>query len=240
MPGYFVLDEAWKPDDALVDFLQAGAPPIVFTFGSMTHEDPAKLTRLILESIERVGCRAVIQQGWTGLGKGKLPPHIHPTGLVSHEWLFPRAACIIHHGGAGTAGTVFRSGKPSVFVPHTFDHPLWAELAHDIGCAGPPLPYAELSADRLTEAIKTTLSDPAYSRTAADLGDRVRAEQGVIKARRLVEQLVHRVGWSGREANPAFQEAAQARAAEDKLSRRRQYLQQQRNRKREKIAFDED
>src|SRR5436853_3058944 len=35
MPGYFVLDEEWKPDDALVDFLEAGEPPVVVTFGSM-------------------------------------------------------------------------------------------------------------------------------------------------------------------------------------------------------------
>lgn len=239
MPGYFALDEEWKPDHALVDFLEANEPPVVFTFGSMTHGDPEALTELILESIERVGCCAVIQHGWTGLGKIKVPPHIHATGFVSHDWLFPRASCIVHHGGAGTAGAVFRSGKPSVFVPHSFDHPLWAELARDIGCAGLPIPFAEISADRLTEAIKTTLEIPAYSRAAADLGEKVRAEQGVVKARRLIEQLVQRVGWSAQEQGTASQEFAVASKPEDKMSRRKQYLQQQHNRRRERIAFDE-
>jgi sterol 3beta-glucosyltransferase len=240
MPGYFVLDEEWQPDDALVNFLEAGEPPVVFTFGSMTHDDPEALTRLILEAIERVGCRAVIQHGWTGLGRSELPPHIHATGFVSHEWLFPRASCIVHHGGAGTAGSVFRSGKPGVFVPHTFDHPLWAELARDIGCAGPPLPYAELSAERLGKAIKITLEDPSYARVAADLGERVRAEPGVVKARLLIEQLVHRVGWSVPEQGLAGSEAAPANEAEDRSNRRKQYLQQQRSRRKQRAAFDED
>jgi len=240
MPGYFVLDEEWKPDDALVHFLEAGEPPVIFTFGSMTHDDPEALTELILESIERVGCRAMIQHGWTGLGKRKLPPHIQAIGFVSHDWLFPRASCIVHHGGAGTAGAVFRSGKPSVFVPHTFDHPLWAELARDIGCAARPLPYAELSANRLTEAIKITLESPTYYQAAANLGEKVRAELGVVKARRLIEQLVYRVGWSGQEQSTAFRESARASEAKDKMSRRKQYLQQQRDRRKERIAFDEN
>jgi sterol 3beta-glucosyltransferase len=235
MPGYFVLDEEWKPDDALATFIDAGEPPVVFTFGSMTHDDPEALTELLLESIGRVGCRAVIQHGWTGLARRKLPAHIHPTGFVSHDWLFARASCIVHHGGAGTAGAVFRSGVPSVFVPHTFDHPLWAELARDLGCASSPLPYAELSADSLTRALKTTLEEPRYYRAATELGERVRAEQGVVKARQLIEQLVHKVGLSEQVDASTSPGGAQSGESEDKTSRRKQYLQKQRDRRKEKL-----
>jgi sterol 3beta-glucosyltransferase len=230
MPGYFLLDEEWEPDAALVEFLAGGEPPVVITFGSMTHDDTEALTELILEAISQVGCRAVIQHGWTGLAQRKLPPNIHATGFAPHDWLFPRASVIVHHGGAGTAGSVFRSGVPSVFVPHTFDHPLWAELAYGIGCAGPPIPYPELTARRLAGALTTTLNNPRYSRSSRTLGDKIAAERGVERGRELIEQLVSRIGLADEAGAYHSPVLAQARG-EEKVSRRKQYQQRQRSRK---------
>jgi hypothetical protein len=36
--------------------------------------------------------------------------------FVPHSWLLPRAACIVHHGGAGTTAAAFRAGIPQAFV----------------------------------------------------------------------------------------------------------------------------
>lgn len=232
MPGYFFLDEEWQPDPALLEFLAAGEPPVVITFGSMTHDDPEALTDLVLEAIRLADVRAVIQHGWTGLAQRKLPPYIHAAGFAPHDWLFPRASVIVHHGGAGTAGSVFRSGVPSVFVPHTFDHPLWAELACGIGCAGPPIPYPELTDRRLGEALTKTLNNPDYSRISRTLGDKITAERGVETARELIEQLVSRIGLSDEARVPHPQVLAQAQEGrEEKISRRKQYQQKQRSRK---------
>jgi len=231
MPGYFFLDEEWQPDPELVEFLSAGEPPVVITFGSMTHDDPEALTDLVLEAIRLTGCRALIQHGWTGLAQRKLPPEIYAAGFAPHDWLFPRASVIVHHGGAGTAGSVFRSGVPSVFVPHTFDHPLWAELAHGIGCAGPPIPYPELTAQRLAQALTTTLDNPEYSRISRVLGDQINAERGVESARELIEQLVSQIGLS-EETGDLHTPITQAQTTRDeKISRRKQYQQEQRSRK---------
>jgi sterol 3beta-glucosyltransferase len=232
MPGYFFLDEEWQPDPALVEFLDAGEPPVVITFGSMTHDDPEALTDLVLEAIRIAGVRALIQHGWTGLAQRKLPSNIHAAGFAPHDWLFPRASVIVHHGGAGTAGSVFRSGVPSVFVPHTFDHPLWAELALGIGCAGPPIPYPELNARRLGDALRTTLDNPSYAKIARTLGDKITAERGVERGRELIEQLVYRIGLAedsgdARSSVPALVQSGR----EEKNSRRKQYQQKQRSRK---------
>jgi sterol 3beta-glucosyltransferase len=51
MTGYFFLDdESYRPDPALAEFLKEGEPPVVITFGSMTHDDPEAITELLRES----------------------------------------------------------------------------------------------------------------------------------------------------------------------------------------------
>jgi sterol 3beta-glucosyltransferase len=190
--GYFYLDDAedWTPPPDLVEFLAAGEPPVVIGFGSAMHDDPAALTNLVLEAIQRAGCRAILQQGWSGLGERELPPDVYILGFAPHSWLFPRAACVVHHGATGTTGATFRAGVPGVYVPHAYEHPLNAEVARQLGCAGPAIPYARLSAQRLGSAIAATLANPKYREAAAKLGEAVRAEHGVQAARQLIEDLL--------------------------------------------------
>jgi len=168
--GYFFLDndEGWTPDPALEEFIAAGEPPVVIDFGSMIHEDPEALTDLVLAAIAQAGCRAIIQRGWTGLGNRQLPPEVRVIGFTPHNWIFPRAGCIVHHG----------------------EHPLNAEIARELNCAGPPIPYSRLTAERLGSAIATTLASTQYHQAAAVLSQKIRAEHGVQTACRLIEQLV--------------------------------------------------
>jgi UDP:flavonoid glycosyltransferase YjiC (YdhE family) len=192
LTGYWFLDhdEGWEPDAALLNFLAAGPPPVVISLGSMLNEDPRGLTRLLARAVERAGCRAIIQQGWGDLGSGVLPPTVHATGYAPHRWLFSRAAAVVHHGGAGTSGAVFRAGVPSVVIPHIADQPLWAAVARSLGVAGPAVPHRQLTAERLSRALAATLANPRFARVAAALGERLRSEDGVGTARRLIEQML--------------------------------------------------
>ncbi len=192
LTGYFFLDadEGWRPDPELLEFLAAGPPPVVVTFGSMLPGDPRRLTAVVLEALERVGCRAIIQQGWGGLATGSLPPSVRAVGFVPHAWLFPHAACVVHHGGAGTTAAVFRAGVPAVVVPFIADQFAWATTARELGCAGRPVYYRWLTPERLARAIAQTLATPRYARSATRLGEQIRAEDGVGTARRLLEALV--------------------------------------------------
>ena len=229
MTGYFVLnDDTWQPPPALVEFLNAGEPPVVFSFGSMTHNDPAELTELLLAVVAQVGCRAILQQGWSGLGQRPLPPSVYALGYLPHDWLFPHAACVVLHGGAGTTGAVLRAGVPGVFVPHVWDQPTWAELAAALGCAGAAVPFTELSVGRLAGAISTTLHTPRYAQRAAALGQAIRAEQGVTKARHLIEQFVAQLGLE----QPSVGLALDAGPSEpSRPLRRKDYLHKQRTRR---------
>ena len=228
MPGYFFLDdEHWQPAPALTEFIAAGPPPVIFSFGSMVHADPQVFTALVLETVQRVGCRAIIQKGWSGLNAPDLPPEVLVIEYAPHGWLFPQAACVVHHGGAGTSAAAFRAGAPSLFLPHNADQPLWAETAYQLGCAGPVIPYAEVTVARLSAALSAVLATPRYREAAAALGQQIRAEHGVKKARQLIEELVAKVGLQTPpdiETDPGFDRQA-------KSNRRQQYQQRQRTRR---------
>ncbi len=190
--GFFFLEEKEMiPDPALADFLARGDKPVVITFSSIAHPDPEAMTDLLLESIASVGCRAVIQQGWSGLAKNRaLPEGVFGTGFVQHTWLFPQAVCVVHAGGSGTPATSLRSGIPAVIVPHVGDQPMWAELVRGLGCAGGVIPYHELTAAKLSAALKNTLNNAELYARAAEVAVKIRAENGVSCARKLIERLL--------------------------------------------------
>ena len=118
LTGYWFFDEQnWQPAPELAAFMQAGTPPVAVSFGSMPSADPEALTDLILQAVAQAGCRAIIQRGGGGLARRSLlPENVCAVDFVPHSWLFPRARCIVHHGGAGTTAAAFRAGVPTVVV----------------------------------------------------------------------------------------------------------------------------
>jgi sterol 3beta-glucosyltransferase len=190
--GYFHLPEpAYTPSPELARFVEGGEPPIVITFGSMYGVDAGALTRLLLEAIAKTGRRAVVQAGWAGLGDVPLPDHVLRTEFVSHEWLFPRAACVVHHGGAGTTAAVLRAGVPSVIAYHLGDQQFWARHTARLGVSTATVPQKKLTATWLAEQIGRALGDATLRQRARDLGDAIRREDGVRRAVDLIETHLH-------------------------------------------------
>jgi vancomycin aglycone glucosyltransferase len=158
----------------LETFLDAGEPPLYLGFGSMTDPDPAAATRMLLEAVDRAGVRAVVAEGWAGLGAGPLSESVIAIGAVSHAALFPRVAAVVHHGGAGTTTTAARAGAPQVVVPHVLDQFHWAQRVAAAGVAPPPLPRRRLDATGLAGAIRATLDNELLRERARELGIRLR------------------------------------------------------------------
>jgi len=229
MVGYFFFDDdRWQPGPELVRFLEEGEPPIVFTFSSMSHADTESVTELLIDTIRMVGRRAIIQKGWSGLANCATPPGVLACGFAPHTWLFPHAACVVHHGGAGTSAAAFRAGVPAVFVPHAADQPLWGQLAHELGLTVEPIHILDLTADALAEAITKMLTNPSYKEANMKLSETIRADQGVRRARELIEQLVYKIGLREERQVQAFINLNR----EDKINRRKQYQLLQRSKKR--------
>jgi len=164
------------------------------TFGSMADVVNTDLKELVTNVCQLTNTRAVVQGA---VPSGQISDCVFSTGYVPHDWLFRHAACVVLHCGAGTAAAVFRAGVPGVFVPHMGDQMFWAQIACEMGCAKEPLRLFELSARGLAAAIQTTLQNESICSRAAELGRKIRSENGTHKAWQMVDDLVDRIGLRG-------------------------------------------
>jgi sterol 3beta-glucosyltransferase len=190
LSGYLFLDEPdFVPDPALAAFVE-GERPVVVGFGSMHGFDAAATTRTILDAVHDLPRKVVLQAGWAGLGGTRLPAHVHLAKFVPHSWLFPRAACVVHHGGAGTTAAAFRAGIPQTFVCHFGDQPGWARLAKARGVSAGSVFHRRLRARWLREHIDRMLADEGLQRAARELGEGIREENGAASAAERIERAI--------------------------------------------------
>jgi UDP:flavonoid glycosyltransferase YjiC (YdhE family) len=190
--GYWFLppDADWQPPEDLEAFLAAGPPPVYVGFGSAVTGDAGQLTQVVLAALARTGQRAVLGVGWEALSGDALPEQVHAAGSIPHSWLFPRMAAVVHHGGAGTTGAGLRAGVPNVIVPFTSDQPFWGRRVFQLGVGPRPIPRRALSANRLSDAISTAVTDERMRTRARALGEALRREDGIAQAIDLIDRVV--------------------------------------------------
>ena len=188
--GYWFLDRPldWQPPEGLVDFLESGPPPVYIGFGSMTGRNPEQMTDIVLEALKRSGQRGLLLSGWGGISVSNLPDHVFKVDSAPHDWLFPRMAAVIHHGGSGTTAAGLRAGVPSIIVPFGGDQFLWGRRIRALGIGPEPIPRKRLTAERLNRAIGMATDNQAMRQKAAALGERIRAEDGIGQAVAIIEQ----------------------------------------------------
>jgi UDP:flavonoid glycosyltransferase YjiC (YdhE family) len=134
----------------------------------------------------------VLASGWGGLKLSDLPDTVHQVTSLPHIWLFPRMAAVVHHGGAGTTAASLRAGVPTVIVPFMGDQPFWGQRVADLGVGPMPIPRKQLTARRLAQAIVECVSNVALRRKAEDLGQKIRAEDGIGNAVAMVDRIARK------------------------------------------------
>jgi UDP:flavonoid glycosyltransferase YjiC (YdhE family) len=182
--GFWYMDRLtdWRPPAALVDFIEAGPPPVSIGFGSMQGACAEEITDIVVKALDRCGQRGVLLTGWGGLCPADHSDRLLAVQSVPHDWLFPRMAAVVHHGGAGTTASGLRAGVPNVIVPFMADQPFWGRRVAALGVGPEPIRHSRLTVERLAHAIRTAVTDPLMRVRAASLGAKLRVENGVGKA----------------------------------------------------------
>jgi UDP:flavonoid glycosyltransferase YjiC (YdhE family) len=182
--GYWFLESTLDPDPPaeLGDFLASGSPPVYIGFGTQIDVDGQATTNLMVQALRSAGQRGILLRPPDVRGRARLWDDILIVPAISHEWLFPRCAAVVHHAASGTTAAGLRAGVPTVPVPSNSDQFSWANRVYELGVASPPLPRRKLTATALAEAIKTVTGDETIRRRAAALGEKIRAEHGVERA----------------------------------------------------------
>ncbi|EEX34396.1 MULTISPECIES: glycosyltransferase [Vibrio] len=170
----------YKPPKALIQFLESGQAPIYIGFGSMAGRDPKQLTQTIIHSVSKAKLRAVIATGWGGLEA--VPENMLIIDSAPHNWLFPRVAAVVHHGGAGTTMAGLKAGKPSLICPFFADQPFWGKTIYNNNLGPKPIKQKHLNVDTLTPALVDLTTNKSYQRYAAKLEKQLNIEDGLVNA----------------------------------------------------------
>ncbi|WP_329046998.1 glycosyltransferase [Amycolatopsis sp. NBC_01488] len=171
--GYWFLDAGpgWRPDPRLRDFLAAGPPPVYVGFGSMRTSD--ETLAVVRGALKKAGLRGLL-----GTGTDLADDDVLAVADVPHDWLFPRTAAVVHHGGAGTTAAGLRAGVPTLVCPVFSDQPYWGDRVFRLGAG--PRPLGDLTG--LTAKLEELTGNPLYRRGAQYVGARLRRENGVAHA----------------------------------------------------------
>jgi UDP:flavonoid glycosyltransferase YjiC (YdhE family) len=150
----------------------------------MTPRDARELAETAVTALQQTGQRGILSTGWGGLKQEmlNLPDDVLVVDQAPHDWLFPRMAAVVHHGGAGTTAAGLRAGVPTITVPFFFDQPFWGQQVARLGAGPPPIPHKRITAANLAAAIHRAVTDERMQARAAELGRRIRAEDGVAMA----------------------------------------------------------
>ncbi|WP_067491187.1 glycosyltransferase [Actinomadura hibisca] len=184
--GYWFLDAPGRePAPELARFVGEGPPPVYVGFGSMVPPDPEATAATIREALARAGVRGVLLADPERI---ESTPELLVVREAPHDWLFPRTAAVVHHGGAGTTAAALRAGVPNVVVPFFVDQPFWGSRVAALGAGPDPVPFPELSVPRLADAVARAVGDGGMAERAAGVGERIRAEDGVAVACEYLER----------------------------------------------------
>lgn len=187
--GYWILPEleAFKPPSDLEKYLSEGPRPIYVGFGSMVDKEAESFTQMVFDASELSGQRVILSKGWSDYGNHLNSKNVYLAGDIPHEWLFQRVAAAVHHGGAGTTAATLRAGIPSLIVPFGVDQPFWGFRVATIGAGLRPIPRKNLNTKKLADAFERLTSDKSMSTIAANLGVKIRKENGVDFAIKFIE-----------------------------------------------------
>ena len=109
---------------------------------------------------------------------------------VPFDWLWPQCAAVVHHGGSGATSAGLRAGVPSIVVAFFADQPFWGRRLYELGCSPRPMMRKQLTTDQLATAIEQALTDRVMQQRAAQIGQQIRSEDGIVRAVQLIEKFV--------------------------------------------------
>jgi MGT family glycosyltransferase len=117
---------------------------------------------------------------------GDLPGDPIVVGYAPQLDLIRRSALTISHGGLNTALESVAEGVPMVVLPVAYDQPGVGARVEWSG-SGRSIPVGRLTVDRLRDAVRIVLGNPAYRERAGRLRSSIEAADGLNRAADVIE-----------------------------------------------------
>src|SRR4029077_3340957 len=162
--------------------------PLAYASMGTLQNGVLRTFRVIAEACAGLDLQLVIS-----LGGGQEPALLEDlpgdpvvVGYAPQLELIRRSALTISHGGLNTALESLARGVPMVVLPVAYDQPGVGARVEWSG-AGRSIPVGRLSVDRLRDAVRVVLADPAYRARAGRLRTSIDAADGLSSAADLIE-----------------------------------------------------
>jgi sterol 3beta-glucosyltransferase len=165
------------------------------------------------------GGRAVVARGWGGIDPRDLPDTIFSIEKAPHDRLFRYVSAVVHHGGAGTTSAGLHLGRPTFVVPQAMDQPYWGRRVYELGCGPKPIRLRKLTAETLAQSLADLSSNESYRRNAAELAEKLRSEDGVDRAIKVIERVMANFRAARRQGRAQEDQGQEALAQESSLGR---------------------
>lgn len=188
----FIFSDKRQPgdqtDSALLDFMRAGPPPVVFTLGSAAVTIAGNFYDVAHAVAQKLGVRAVLLAGKGAAAlKAKVQsPDVFVQDYAPYSEVLPLASVVVHQCGIGTCAQTLRAGKPTLAVPFGVDQFDNAARLERFG-VGRFLPIGKFSELRATKALASLLADQGAAEKARSMGQALSAEDGLRSAADAIE-----------------------------------------------------
>jgi UDP:flavonoid glycosyltransferase YjiC (YdhE family) len=164
--GFPLYDESdhQQLSSSLLEFLDRGPAPIVFTAGS-ANQNAAAFFRGAVDAATRLNRRALLLTRFAEQ-LPTLPSTVHHETFAPLSRVLPRSAALVHHAGIGTLAQALAAGVPQLTMPMGFDQPDNTTRLVRLGVARWVAP-SDFSGERVATLLNTLLTDPAVASACA-------------------------------------------------------------------------
>lgn len=190
LAGFYSYDRrAEKPlGKELLQFLDAGDPPIVFTPGT-ANQHSNEFFKSSIEASRLLGKRALLLTTHKNALPAELPAGVAYCDYLPFSAILPRVVAIVHHGGIGTAAQAMAAGIPQLVVPMAFDQPDHAARLERLGI-GASLRLAKFHGKEAAHKLEQLLTSQEVKDSCATISGKIDFQRALDAACLAIEQVV--------------------------------------------------
>ncbi len=173
-----------------------GSSLVYLSLGSLGGADVELMQRLV-DALADSPHRFIVSKG-PRADDIVLADNMVGDAVVPQTKVIPHVDLVITHGGNNTTTEALHFGKPMVLLPLFWDQYDNAQRMDELGY-GIRLPTYEFTPDELNGAVDRLLSDTALRGRMIEIGERIRARDGLAKGADIIESvaLEHRGSLAG-------------------------------------------
>jgi vancomycin aglycone glucosyltransferase len=185
--GFMLLQSKTNLSENIVNFLNAGKPPVYLGFGSNPIVNAGKYSGIFEQVRDATNQRFIISRGWAEFPESNSRDILY-VDEIPFELLFPKLAAIVFHGGTGTMAAAARAGIPMAAFPFMGDQFENQKQIVKLGLGPDTCDFKKMTAESLSEAVSQCVTEDSYRKNAIEISQKLRSSNGIVQTIQYIEK----------------------------------------------------